>query len=106
MAASNNALGYAAGTTNTTVRHGATLGLSGGITIDRESLTVEAGGFAGGRRPGQHFRRQHVARRGEIAHAAATPVTTIGSFSGGDAGEGLDLDGTFTAALDVTAARS
>ena len=37
---------------------------------------------------------------GGEGNAEAAPITTVGTFSGGDAGEGLDMQGTFDYAID------
>ena len=95
VAASHTALGTAAG--GTAVNEGATLALSGGITVSGEALRIDATAASG---------PDHLVSlggtntwTGDITWTSYQ--TAVGTFTGGDLGEGLDLEGTFPYAVNV-----
>lgn len=94
-ATANGALGTVAGGTN--VAAGATLQFDGGVTYSTAEPVTLSGNGLGGTISGLSGTNTF---NGPVSIVSA-PVPTTGFFSGGDVGEGLDLDGTFTYAVNA-----
>ena len=94
VAASLNALGTTGAAT--TVDTGGELGFNGGVSVGAEPVNLHGGTIVnvGG---DNSFAGNITA----TAVATVTPGTTVGLFTGGDAGEGIDLTGSFPYAVNV-----
>ncbi len=98
VAANNTALGTIGA--ETTVAIGATLGFAGNVAVVAEPVTVQA--VIGNTQDSIVNVSGTNSFAGPITLATINPLpTTIGTFTGGDVGEGLDLTGTFPYAVNM-----